>query len=474
MRFQTGGAALALWFLVPGAADDGVVHTHKWPGKLDVAYYSMAGDLMNVTASEWALADWCCFEKAKTENGDEACCVSEKDDTYENMYIDDKERLRCPHAGVSKNKDEWDRRRRLRVAPAAAPQPARAARELGHCCACALILRARARPPPALPPHFSRERHTRSPSISLTALGAALAGDPGQYCKCMERMLVDGDLETEGRECELPCEYRKGKRNPQLYRTFFWIAIISGVVALCCLKNSGRIEDDDQELWRLVVSMNGFMACSHFSGFASALIGGALLAAFNGEYPTACKLILHNFGTMFLMLGCVIEFSIFALATMIGVMTLQKRADDRKAEKERIETAKRLLREKAEQPGSVCVWIKMLSGETIPLQVEPDDKYELLAERVHLKTGIAPEMQRLIFQNKDLASCCKTSTLDEQGVKDGMNVQLLIVHADNEHNALARVHPIMEPEEKQEVKLNAEQLDRLEDARALPDAFPRS
>lgn len=422
MWFRCGSATLALWFLARAAADEiETVQTHIWPGQRDSNYHGMAGDLMNVSASEWALADWCCFEKAKTENGDSGCCVSEADDQYENMYVDDKDRHRCPHAGYTKRRSsEWDRRRRrLRVAPEPPPE-ARAARELGHCC------------------------------------------DTSHYCKCMERMLVDGGLKTD--ECALPCEYRTGKRNPRLFRVFLSIAITCGVIALCCLKNSGRLEEEDQALWRLVSSMNGFMACSHFSGFASALIGGGLLAAYNGEYPEACKLVLHNFGTMFLMLGCVIEFSIFALAAMIGVMTIQKRADARKIEKERVETEKRLLREKAEQPGSMRVWIKMLSGETCPLQVEPHDTYEVLAERVHIKIGIAPEMQRLMSQHKDLGSC-KTRTLEEHGVKDGTAISVLVVH-DNERNAGARVHPIVEPEEKQEVTPRVEELG--EDARALP------
>ena len=80
---------------------------------------------------------------------------------------------------------------------------------------------------------------------------------------------------------------------------------------------------------------------------------------------------------------------------------------------------------KLDTPGSVRIFVRMLTGETLSLDVELSDTIEFTRLRVEQKTQVAPSAQELVFETRRLRS--ETATLDEEGIVPDSTLQLIIV-----------------------------------------------
>ncbi|KAG2560518.1 polyubiquitin-B-like [Panicum virgatum] len=74
------------------------------------------------------------------------------------------------------------------------------------------------------------------------------------------------------------------------------------------------------------------------------------------------------------------------------------------------------------------IFVKMLTGKTIVVEVESSDTIEKVKAKIEEKDGIPPDMQRLIFHSNELKD---EHTVGCYGIKDKSSVHLVLRHGGN-------------------------------------------
>lgn len=69
------------------------------------------------------------------------------------------------------------------------------------------------------------------------------------------------------------------------------------------------------------------------------------------------------------------------------------------------------------------VYIKTMTGSTIPIEIDEDDSIEILKEKIEKKEGIPPDQQRLVFSGKQLDN---TKTISDYQIKEDSTLNLVL------------------------------------------------
>ena len=148
---------------------------------------------------------------------------------------------------------------------------------------------------------------------------------------------------------------------------------------------------------------------------------------------------MHTAGFILLVIGgALAAIALASLLTIPIVHTCRRRAVAW-LEKHRSATARKLMYKDAQRPGGTRAWLRMLSGETVPLDYNPDESTEFVAVRIHVQTGIDPESQQLICDGKTITRSDTTKIGDK--IAAGATLQLIVAAAAKAANLNARVHP---------------------------------